>query len=59
METQSIIREAILRLRTLFDTFDLDGGGTLDNDELCRALRCLGLRPTDDEVTLTLNLTLT
>ena len=26
------------------------GGGTLDRQELCDALRCLGLKPTDEEV---------
>ena len=37
-------------LKASFDLFDLDGGGTIDLDELVSLVQALGIRCTDAEI---------
>jgi Ca2+-binding EF-hand superfamily protein len=36
-------------LRRAFDLFDLDGGGSIEGDELCTLLKGLGIQATEEE----------
>lgn len=42
-ETNGDEKAAKYDLKMVFEQFDTDGNGTLDKDELKRAVRCLGL----------------
>ena len=42
--------EQIAQYRLVFDKFDVDGGGTIDADELGDAMRHLGQNPTKVEL---------
>mmetsp|Transcript_67962 Transcript_67962/g.167875 ORF Transcript_67962/g.167875 Transcript_67962/m.167875 type:complete len:181 (-) Transcript_67962:523-1065(-) len=46
---QGLTEEQLMEIREVFDTFDSDGGGSIDVDELRKALRALGQQMTQQE----------
>ena len=47
---QCLTDEQIEQYKLVFDNFDVDGGGTIDADELGDAMRSLGQNPTKVEL---------
>ena len=48
--SRSDTRSDIERLREIFDMFDRDGGGTVDEEEIGQIMRTLGHEPTPTEL---------
>jgi Ca2+-binding EF-hand superfamily protein len=40
----------IAELKTVFDSFDADGNGSLSRDEIADVLRSLGMNPSDEDI---------
>jgi len=50
MLTREFTEQEILEFKDAFAMFDIDGGGTIDTDELKQVLTELGDTPTDEEI---------
>lgn len=50
MLTREFTEQEILEFKDAFAMFDIDGGGTIDTDELKQVLTELGDAPTDEEI---------
>ena len=53
--THKMSDEQIAELKEAFNTFDLDGGGSISSRELGYAMRALGMNPTESEIVELLN----